>query len=300
MIDLRKIIPRDLRNRLMYALCFLPDPLYLKLFYFATTGRMLNLKDPRSYTEKLQWLKLHEKREEYHVLADKLAVRGHIREVLGEGYSFPLLGCWNAFDEIDFEQLPDQFVLKCNHDSGSTKIIRNKGALCAADLKALKRFYDKRMGRDYFYAGREYPYRGIERHILAEQLMEDEAHKGQSVTDYKFHCFNGTPKFLLVVSDRDTDCRNDFYDMEFQHLPITNDHANSNKKIPKPVCFEEMKRIAEMLSQGIKMVRIDLYEINGKIYFGEYTFFPTGGFRRFCPEAWEARIGQWIDVDGNG
>ena len=297
MIDLRKYLPRDIRGKLMYGLSFLPDAPYLKIFYFATTGKRLNLKNPQGYNEKLQWLKIHDKQERYRDLVDKLKVRDYIKEVWGEEHLFPLLGYWKSFDEIDFDSLPKQFVLKCNHDSGSTKIITDKAALQPADFAALKKTFDKRMQKDFSLAGREYPYKGIERYILAEQLMVDSAHPDKSIEDYKFFCFNGVPKIMFVATDRSTDCRFDFFDMDFNHLDIQNIHPNSDKPIAKPACFEEMKQVAAKLSAGMKTVRIDLYELNGKLYFGEFTFFHGGGFRLFYPEEWEKRLGDWVKLD---
>ena len=296
MIDLRKIFGRSVRSTIMYALSFLPDKPYLRLFYFSTTGRGINFKNPVGYNEKLQWLKVNDKRPEYGPLVDKLAVREHINEVLGEGHMFPLLGYWKSFDEIDFSQLPDQFVLKCNHDSGSTKVIWDKNSLTQEDLADLKQFYTRRLKKDFFYADREYPYKGLKRYIMAEKLMIDEKHPQKSIEDYKFFCFNGEPKIMFVATDRNIDCKFDFYDMDFNHLDIYNIHPNTDKVIEKPTMFEEMKEIAGRLSKGMRQVRIDLYELNGKIYFGEYTFFHGGGFQLFKPEEWERRLGDWIDL----
>ncbi len=296
MFDLRKVFSANIREMIMYSLSFLPDSLYLKIFYFATTGKRLNLKKPIGYNEKLQWLKIHEQKKEYSTLVDKLAVKGYIEEKLGAGYTFRTLGYWDSFDKIDFSDLPEKFVLKCNHDSGSTKVIANKKDLSQEKIKALKKFYDRRMKRDFYCAGREYPYKGLKRYIMAEQYMEDENAKGMSIEDYKFFCFDGVPKIMFVATDRGTDCKFDFYDMDFQHLDIVNIHPNADKHISKPKCFEEMKTIAAQLSQGMKTVRIDLYEINGKIYFGEFTFFHGGGFRLFEPACWEAQLGEWIEI----
>lgn len=296
MIDLRKIFGRNLRGSIMNTLSFLPDKMYLRLFYFATTGKKINFKNPKGYCEKLQWLKVNDRHSEYSRLVDKLAVRDHIDEVLGQGHMFPLLGKWKSFDEIDFSQLPEQFVIKCNHDSGSTKVIKNKSALTEKDFKEMRKFFKRRLKSDFFYAGREYPYKGIDRYIIAEQLMIDEAQPEKSIEDYKFFCFNGEPKMMFVATDRSTDCRFDFYDMDFNHLDIYNIHKNSDKIIEKPVMFEEMKKMAAKLSQGMRQVRIDLYELNGKIYFGEYTFFHGGGFQLFQPDEWEQRLGEWIDI----
>ena len=297
MIDLRKILGRNIRGNIMNALSFLPDKAYLRLFYFSTTGRRVNFKNPKGYCEKLQWLKVNDRRPEYSKLVDKLAVRDHIDEVMGEGHMFPLLGKWKSFDEIDFSQLPEQFVIKCNHDSGSTKVIKNKSALTEQDLKEMKKFYTKRLKRDFYYAGREYPYKGIDRYIIAEQLMIDESHPEKSIEDYKFFCFGGEPKIVLIVTDRTSNSsKQDFFDMDFKHLDINHGHPSSEEPVVKPALFEEMKEIAARLSQGMRHVRIDLYELNGKIYFGEYTFFSGGGFQIYHPERWELQMGDWIDL----
>lgn len=296
MIDLRKIFSSNFRGKMMYLLSFLPDKLYLRIFYFSTTGKSINFKNPKGFNEKLQWLKVNDKRPEYSKLVDKVSVREHIANVLGEEYLFPLLGKWESFEEIDFDALPEQFVLKCNHDSGSTKVIKNKASLTQADFDEMRVFYTNRLSKDFFYAGREYPYKGIKPYIIAEELMTDENDKEKSIEDYKFFCFNGVPRIMFVATDRATDCKFDFYDMDFNHLDLINIHPNTDKHIEKPEMFDEMKEIAAKLSKGMRHVRIDLYELNGKIYFGEYTFFHGGGFQLCQPPEWERRLGDWIDL----
>lgn len=296
MIDLRKVISRNVRNAVKHSLSVLPDKLYLRIYYFATTGRMIHFKNPKGFNEKLQWIKIYDRHPEHSKLVDKLAVREHIKEVWGEEHLFPLLGYWKSFEDIDFSQLPNQFVLKCNHDSGSTKVIRDKAALTQEDMDALRKHFARRLKHDFFYAGREYPYKGLDRYIMAEQLMVDEVNPEKSIEDYKFYCFNGVPKLMFVVSERSADCRIDFFDMEFNHQKIYQSHPNSDKMIERPKLFEEMKRVAAKLSQGLRHVRIDLYELNGKLFFGEYTFFDGGGFQLIHPEKWELKLGDWIDL----
>lgn len=297
MIDFRKIFGRNARGNIMFALKFIPDKLYLQIFYFTTTGKFINFKNPKGFCEKLQWLKVNDRRPEYSKLVDKLAVRDHINEVLGEGHVFPLIGHWDSFDDIDFDALPEQFVMKCNHDSGSIRIIRNKSQLTQKEIAEMRTFYTKRLKRNYYYAGREYPYKGVKSCIMAEQLMIDEKAPEKSIEDYKFFCFNGEPKVMFVATDRSTDCRFDFFDMDFNHLDVDNIHPHADRQIEKPEMFDEMKEIAAKLSKGIRFVRIDLYELNGKIYFGEYTFFHGGGFRLFEPPEWERKLGDWIKLD---
>lgn len=296
MVDLRKIFCPKVRGKVMYGLSFLPDRLYLQIFYFATTGKFINFKNPKGFNEKQQWLKVNNRRQEYSKLVDKLRVRDHINEQLGEGHVFDLLGYWKSFDDIDFDRLPDSFVLKCNHDSGSTTVIRDKSKLTEEDFTRMRNLYTRRLGKDFFYAGREYPYKNLDRYIMAEKLMIDEENPEKSIEDYKFFCFNGEPKVMFVATDRSTDCRFDFFDMDFNHLDLINIHPNADKPIKKPEMFEEMKEIAAKLSKDIPFVRIDLYQLNGKIYFGEYTFFHGGGFQLCHPAKWERQLGDWIDL----
>ena len=296
-INFKKILPRNIRGKLMYGLSFLPDEPYVKLFYFSVSGQWMDLKNPKGFNEKQNWLKIHDRHPEYTQLVDKYAVRSHIDKVLGKGHLFPLLGKWKSFDEIDFNKLPDSFVLKCNHDSGSTTIVKDKHSLTELDLKKMKKKFDTRIKEDFFYAGREYPCKNIKnRYIIAEKLMEDIDNPGKSIEDYKFFCFDGVPKVMFIATDRATDCRFDFFDMDFNHLDIENLHPNADCPIPKPELFEEMKDIAAKLSEGIKFVRIDLYQLNGTVYFGEYTFFHGGGFAPFYPEKWERQLGNWIKI----
>lgn len=297
MLDLRKIFGRTFRSKVKNSLHFLPDKLYLQLFYFSTTRKFINFKNPTLFNEKQQWLKLNDKHPEYGRLVDKLAVREHIAETLGEEYLFPLLGQWKSFDDIDFSTLPERFVLKCNHDSGSTKIIKNKSAMTQDEITQLKKHFEARLANDFFRAGREYPYKGLPRYIIAEQLMTKDNEPDASIEDYKFFCFDGVPKVMFVATDRSTECKFDFFDMDFNLLDITYDHPHSQKPIPKPEKFEEMKEVAAKLSKGIRFVRIDLYELNGQIYFGEYTFFHGGGFQLFKPMEWEKRLGDWINLN---
>lgn len=290
---IKKLFPRKLARKMMGGLSFLPDSLYLKLFYFAATGKTLNLRTPKLFSEKEQWLKLHDIHPEYKDLVDKMTVNKYIDEILGEGYCFPTIGYWERFDDIDFDDLPDSFVLKCNHDSGSTKVVTDKNSLTKKDIDDLKKFFNARVKKDFYHAGREYPYKGIKPFIMAQKYM---ANNGK-INDYKFFCFNGEPKIMFVATDRSVDVKFDFFDMDFNHLDIVNIHPNSGKRINKPECFDEMKQIAAKLSKGMKFVRIDLYEINGKVYFGEFTFFHGGGFCLFFPIEWEKKLGDLIDLN---
>lgn len=292
MLDYKKLIKnRELRLQIIKLLSFIPSEPYLKMVYRIKTGKKLNLKKPVGFNEKLNWLKLHEIHPEYTKLVDKLAVRDYIKEKIGEEYLFPLLGAWNSFDDIDFDALPDKFVLKCNHDSGSVKLITDKSKMDTAELK---KFFTRRLAMNSYCFGREYPYKDVPPKIMAEAFME--APNGGGINDYKFFCFNGKPEIMFVATDRATDVRFDFFDMDFQHLDIVNIHEHADKPVQKPVCFEEMKALAEKLTKGMEFVRLDLYEIGGQVYFGEFTFFHGGGFYLFKPDRWEKDLGDLISV----
>ena len=293
MINYRKILrSREMRLKIGGLLSFIPDKPYLKMVYYIKTGKRLNLDNPVGFNEKQNWLKLYDRHPEYTKLVDKYEVRSVIIEKLGDGYMFPVLGVWDSYDEIDFPSLPEEFVLKCTHDSGSVKIIHKKEEI---NHKQLKKFFDGRMRVNQFNLGREYPYKDVKPRIIAEKLMGTEA----GINDYKFLCFDGKPTIMFVATERVSgNTKFDFYDMDFNHLDIVNIHPQSEVGgITKPLCFDEMKRVAAICSQGIKFVRIDLYEIDGKIYFGEYTFFHGGGYWPFKPDHWEKDLGDLITLN---
>lgn len=292
-MDYKKIFKnRELRLKLINCLRFIPNKPYLKMVYKIKTGKKLNLKNPVTFCDKQNWLKLNDKRPEYTQLVDKIGVREYIREILGEEYLFPIYGSWNHFSEIDFDKLPDKFVLKCNHDSGSVKVITDKSSINKEELNS---FFEGRLKLNPYVFGREYPYKDVKPCIVAEKYMTPEGEG--DIRDYKFFCFNGKPEIMFVATDRSTDVKFDFFDMDFNHLDIVNIHDQSGLEIKKPDMFDKMKEIAAKLSKGMKFVRIDLYEISGKIYFGEFTFFHGGGFWPMYPEKWEKTLGDLIELD---
>lgn len=270
---------------------WMSDETYLKLLYKYSMGKELNLDNPETYTEKLQWIKLYDRRPEYTMMVDKYAVRAYVAEKIGEEYLIPLLGVWNNPDEIDFESLPNQFVMKCNHDSGGVIICKDKSEL---DVGKTRTFLKQRMKESFFWAAREWPYKNIPHKIIAEKYMVDES--GYELKDYKFFCFDGICKAVFIATDRGTDTRFDFFDTDFNHLPIKNGHKNAEKPIAKPQGWEHMIRLAEKLSQGIPQVRVDLYSIYDHPYFGEMTLFHYGGKKPFVPEEWDYTFGSWIHL----
>lgn len=272
----------------------LTDEEYLRKKYRTMMGRELKLDPPRTYNEKLQWLKLYNRRPEYSRLVDKFEVKQIVASLIGAEYVIPNLGVWDSFDQIDFDTLPDQFVLKCTHDSGGLVICKDKSKL---DLAQAKRKIEHSLKTNFYMLGREWPYKHVKPRIMAEAYMEDS--QTRELRDYKFFVFDGVCKTLFVASSRykeGDETRFDFFDMDFKKMDIRHGHPNADTPIEKPQCFDEMRWIAEKLGQGHPHVRIDLYEVDGKVYFGEYTFFHHSGFVPFDPEEWDQRFGEWITL----
>ena len=270
------------------------DKMFIKFLYRGHMGKKLNLKNPHSFSEKLQWLKLYDHQDIYTILVDKYAVRNYIRDKIGEEYLIPLHGKWDRVEDVDFESLPNQFVLKCNHDSGSVIACYDKSKF---DIDAAKKKLKKCLSNGTYWYTREWPYKNIKPCIIAEKYMEDETY--HELRDYKFFCFDGVPKAMFIATERlnpDKPTAFDFFDMDFNHLPIKQGHPNADKIPDKPHNFEEMKELAKVLSEGFPHVRVDLYEINGKVYFGELTFYHFGGVEPFVPDEWDEMFGNWLKL----
>jgi hypothetical protein len=268
----------------------LSDRIYLKAQYFLKTGQKLNFDNPLLFNEKIQWLKLYDRHPEYSAMVDKYEVRKYVTQTIGEEYLIPLLGVWNTFDEIPFDTLPDEFVLKCTHDSGSIVICQNERTF---DLTKNHNFFKNRLAINYYWKNREWVYKNIKPRIIAEKLMIDES--GFELKDYKIFCFNGEPKIIQVDSGRFTDHKRNFYspEWEYQHFSLkypTDPHIT----IEKPEPLELMLDLAGKLSAGKIHVRVDLYVIKSKIYFGELTFYHESGYGRFDPPEWNKVFGDWM------
>ena len=269
------------------------DNTFLKLLFPMKVGYQLDLANPRSFNEKLQWLKLYYHPKQCVKMVDKLEVKDLVASIIGEQHIIPTISVFEKAEDVDFNQLPEKFVLKCTHDSGGVVVCKDKYHL---DKRAAISKLKKGLKRNYFYQNREWPYRYITPRIIAEQYMEDESGE---LRDYKFFCFDGEPKVMFVATDRfnrSEETKFDFYDMEFHHLPFTNGHPNSSKRLEKPKGFEEMKELASELSQGFPHVRIDLYDIDGEVYFGEMTFFHWSGMKPFDPVEWDYYLGSMIHL----
>ena len=291
---MRKLIHNCIWYFLNHTYKYWPDALWLRVLYRIKMHRKLHLNHPRLYTEKLQWLKLHDRNPLYSTLVDKYDVKQYIKEHLGEEYVIPNYGVWNHFDEIDFDKLPNQFILKCTHDSGNVWICKDKSSF---DKATAKEKMEESLKHNFFWWTREWPYKNVKGRIIAEKYMTNDNSEGGGLTDYKFYCFNGEPKLILVATGRFTDhFYIDYYDSEWNKLYLECYASNSDFVTQKPQSFEKMMEISKTLSKGIPHVRIDLYDVCGQIYFGECTFYESAGFCEFNPPHWDADIGDMLNL----
>lgn len=272
----------------------IPDKLAISCIYKVRIGKKLNLSNPQTYNEKLQWLKLYDRRKEYVNMVDKYEAKKYAKRLIGEEYLIPTIGIWDSFDEIDFDKLPDRFVLKCTHDSGGLIICKDKARL---DLDKAREKINWSLKRNYYWHGREWPYKYVKPRIIAEPYLEDS--KTGELRDYKFFGFDGDVKALFVASDRQKsgeETKFDFFDSDYNHLVLINGHPNAVSIPEKPVSFEKMKELASVLSKGFPQMRVDFYEVNGRPFLGEITFSHWSGFTEFDPEKWDYTFGSWITL----
>ncbi len=269
------------------------DHLFIKLDYFSGMRKFPNLINPKTFNEKLQWLKLHDIHPEYAQMVDKIESKKYVAKRIGEEFVIPTLGVWEKFDDIVFEDLPNKFVLKTSHDSGSIIVVGDKSKM---DFVAAKKKLQRSLNRRFYNDHREYPYKDVSPRILAEKFMVDES--GIELKDYKFFCFNGEPKFLKVDFNRFIDHHANYYSLEWDLLEFGEAlmPPKPDQKMEKPRNFDKMIEIAKTLAQGIPFLRVDLYNINGQIYFGEMTFFPASGSGRITPGIWDNKIGELLQL----
>lgn len=268
---------------------WLPARIAIEDTYFEAFGRRPELRNPRRYSEKLQWQKLHDHNPLYHVLADKAEVKNYVAGKIGQEYLIPTLGVWDSPEKIDWDALPSRFVLKCTHDSGSTIICDDKSSF---DRKAASDKLASAFKRNYYRRFREWSYKGLRPRIIAEQYM------GSDIADYKFFCFHGKPQLMFVATERNSaeETKFDFFDMDYRHLDFRNGHPNALQRPEAPAAFAQMKELAARLAEGMDQVRIDLYEIEGRIYFGEYTFYHWSGFMPFDPDSADEWMGDFYNI----
>lgn len=272
------------------------DKLYLKILFRLRMGYALDLDNPQTFCEKIQWLKLFNRKPEYTQMVDKYAVKKYVANIIGEEYIIPTLGVWDRFEDIDFDKLPKQFVLKTTHDGGSYGIVicKDKDVF---DYKAAKKTINRSLRRCSYKVMREWPYKNVKRQIIAEEYLE--CMGNTDLIDYKFYCFNGQPLYCQVIKDRNSKETIDFFDQEWNHqvfYGLNPKAIQSSYPIDRPINYDKMVEVASKLSRNIPFARVDLYNIEGKIYFGEITFFPASGFGVFTPSEWDYKLGEWIKL----
>ena len=275
----------------------IPTKPWISFSFKLYTGERMDWKNPKTFNQKLQWLKLYNRRPEYTTMVDKYEAKKYVAGIIGEECIIPTLGVWDRFEDIDFDTLPEQFVLKCTHDSGGLIIVRDKSKL---DKKAARKMFRMALGRNHYSVNREWPYKNVKPRIIAEKYMVDES--GYDLKDYKFFCFDGKVKLCMIERDR-AKGRNghavDFFDRNFEHQNITVDgYPNATQAYEKPTNYDELIAIAEKLATDIPHIRVDLYNINSRCYFGELTFFQASGSIQFSPPEWDKVLGGWIELPG--
>lgn len=268
---------------------WLNDAKYLELLYYARTGKKLDLKSPKTFNEKLQWLKIHDRNPRYSQLVDKVEAKRIVGELIGKDHIVPMYGVWNNARDINFENLPNQVVLKCNHDQGSVVLVHD---IHSFDKDAAVIFLNKKLKHSPYPGSREYAYVGIRPVVFAEKYL------GSSIIDYKFYCFNGEPRFLYCGKGLTADhsLKIDFFDMDWQPMPFYRTDYQRLGQIPEPEHFQKMKEIARTLSKDVPFVRIDLFETEGIVYFSEFTLCPAQGFMPFVPEEYDRIVGDWLEM----
>lgn len=273
----------------------LNDKTYLRILYYLSFGKPLELNNPKTFNEKLQWLKLYDRNPKYTELADKNTVKSYIKKSIGKEYVIPTIKTYKKFNDINFNELPNQFVIKCTHDSGGVIVCKDKTTF---NIKAARKKINSHLKKNYFYSLREWPYKNIKPKIIIEQYMEDQ--NDGELRDYKFFTFNGDCKLMFIASNRQgkTETYFDFYDDNFKHLSFTNGHPNAPTNPHRPKQFQKMQLLAEKISKDLNLThaRIDFYEANSKIYFGEITFYHWSGIVAFDPPKWDEKLGEWITL----
>lgn len=271
----------------------IPDETYIKLQYTYHLKQKLNLKDPKTFSEKIQWLKIYDRNPAYSTYVDKYSVRDYIQKMIGEEYLIPLIAVYDSADEINWEKLPEKFILKCTHGSQCNIICADKSKLNIEE-SILK--LNKWMSNNWYWYGREWPYKDVKPRIICEAFLEEI--EGKSLIDYKIYCFNGKPLYCQIIRDRGHNETIDFYDDEWNHMPFTGLRNLPMSKVDykKPDNYESMYGLAKVLSKGIPFVRVDFYSVKGELYFGELTLYPTSGYGKFKPEEWNRKIGDQIEL----
>lgn len=270
------------------------DALYLRMLYLSEMHRVLHLNNPVTFNEKLQWLKLNDRKAEYTTMVDKYAVKEFVSKIIGKEYIIPTLGVWEHFDEIDFDLLPDKFVLKTTHGGGGMAVVVCDDKAKFDKAKAKEKL-EKSLKDDIYSNFREFPYKNVKKRIIVEKFMCNS--DGTSLQDYKVHNFNGTPRLILVCSNRFSGgaMGETFFDENWNKLDLRRP-GHPNPYIEKPELFDKVLELSRILSKNIPFVRTDFYIIDGKVYFGEITFYPASGMTPFVPEKYDYMFGSWLAI----
>ena len=287
---MNKILRYFLIRLLVFTPKCWPDRFYLKSLYYVDNGKHLNLDNPTTFNEKLNWMKFHDQNPLYRTLVDKYKVKKIVEEKIGSEYVVKNYAVYNSVDEIDLDSLPDSFVLKATHDSGGVIICKSKSSF---DLQAAKKKLKRQLSIDYYWKTREWVYKDPDPKIIADEYLDD--HSGHELTDYKFWCFNGEPK-VMYITNKGKNIKENFYDMDFAPLDINHGFPRVVPEFEKPEQFELMKELAKKLSQGIPFVREDFFNLNGRVYFGEFTFYDWAGLKAFVDDEWDRKLGSWINL----
>lgn len=274
----------------------LSDKTFIELEFYLNIGKKLNIQNPITFNEKLQYLKLYDHNPIYTKMVDKFDAKSFVSEKIGSEYIIPTLFTWDSIEEIDFDLLPNKFVMKCTHDSGGVIICKDKNNL---EFNEVKKQLKKFLNRDYFYVHREWPYKNVKHRIIAEVLLENES--SSDLADYKLMCFNGKVEYTFVCSNRFSEdgLNVTFFDRHWNQMPFERHYPKSKEEIKRPNNYEKMIVLAETLSKDVPFLRVDFYEVGSKIYFGELTFFPGSGYEEFYPEIWDKKLGELIDLPMN-
>lgn len=281
-----------------------PDKLYLTLLFRCKMGYWIDWKNPKTFSEKLQWLKLYDRKPEYTTMVDKFAVKEYVANLIGEEYIIPTLGVWDTPEDINWDELPNQFVLKTTHGGGNTGVVICKDKVTFDKKSAIEKL-NRSLKSCIFKSYREWPYKNVKRRIIAEQYMEDR--ESEDLIDYKFYCFNGEPIYCQVIRDRRSKETIDFYDVDWNHMsfvglnPIAENSLvsivkNGITQVVKPYKLEDMLSICSKVASQIPFVRVDLYSIQSKVYMGEITFYPASGLGVFTPKEWNDKLGKFISL----
>lgn len=286
--------PKSILIKFMYVFSpIIDEKIYIKMLYRIRLGKQLNLKNPINYTEKLQWIKINDRKDIYTIMADKFEMKNYVSNLIGEEFVVDNYGVWDNFDDIDFSKLPDKFVLKTTHDQGGVIICKDKKSF---NIKEAKKKINKHLKRKHYYFSREWPYKNIKPRILAEKLLVSEANN--EINDYKIYTFNGYPKVMYITSGRGSKegMSIDFFDIDGKRLDIIQEGFLSNKDIKVPDLYSKMLELSKIISKGTLHLRVDFYIVNDMLYIGELTFFDGGGLFVFKPIKWDKIFGDWIQL----